>query len=1005
MVLVVASMAGGAGASMALDVCRLLTFLPGYDPDMVGVFMCGADVFDGLPKSQRVGVRPNSLAMMGELVAAQNGSATPHDNAMIEALTGQTAPSTQVSRTFARVFPVGATIGGSGAKLGDGSQSTVYRALGRGLGALVTSGKAFDEFVQFDLPNPNPAVLDWQTFGWDLPTSKYATWMGFGYASVSMGRDRYAEYAAQRLARSAVDRLDVGHRRPSESKPDSEVLAGLVEHQRSSVFEAAGLPPGDDSGALAQRDVMAWFDSTLLPAAELRAGAQVVVRSATDGRLPSGSSSAGELQQAVQSTLARIRPELDAGAKDRADARIWQWQKELAAATVAVVDDAVARLGIRYARRLLAEIAAHSSRLVTAVQPVTGLATIDPTREAASAIPSVGVISNTAALTDDVREKLVQNVVKSVRGRAAARALEVLTDYQAGIVEPLDKALANQLETIVKARSTPAGAVGVAQVATSDYAAWPVEGAEPPKRFARAVTEVLVTSTETYDPQFRADLAASNVAQGTYTDVSSAVVTSLLRGAWSTTASRPLPGGVIGTTRDWVSPAFKVDPDGNPLVPTAAAFALAASPADVVGRARDFVSRPNESFAQFVEQGLGAYVTDATVRDAERADRARQVLDCFDRALKLARPLVGADPALVKLFHPGQEMSFRYKFSPIPLAGVLEKDLAGLLQGGQVDRTSVALLARAMEPTDAVFRSVSIFGSFGHHYAPVCYDSLWEPLVADWNTTAAEGRHDWWQWRRSRPLPAALPVTESERRALVGGYLVARICGALQIPERESRFHEVPNVPVRIYQPAGSASRGWLEFPHPLLTPPRAANFGANGWLAALLESVLLAYATASQSVSTAPIEPYRALRRWWDDSEQFASPTPIAAGRALVEWARGADVPDGRPAVTGADPIARIDAARTWLSEVRDAFGTHFMRTGQQGAPGGGRYSSVATREDVMTLPFIRDLAADHYWATGVLLNLLDQVEDELRSSAPAATPDQKSETRGSAPLEIPGL
>lgn len=1003
-VIVVASMAGGAGASMALDVCRLMTFLPAYDPDMVGLFMCGADVFDGLPKSQRVGVRPNSLAMMGELVAAQNGSATPHDNAVIEALTGQSAPATQVPRTFARVFPVGATIGGSGAKLGDGSQTTVYRALGRGLGALVAGGRAFDEFVQFDLPNPSPAVLDWQSFGWDLTTSKYATWMGFGYASVSMGRDRYAEYSAQRLARSAVDRLDVGHRRPSDTKPDSEILTGLVEHLRPAFLAAAGLPSGDSSGALGQDVVRGWFDATFLPAQELHAGANAVVRSVTDGRLPSGSSTAAEFRQAVQATLVRVRPELDAGAAQRASTRIWQWQKELAAAAVTVTDDAVARLGIRYARRVLAEIANHGSRLVAAIQPVAQLASVDTTAEATAAIPHSGVISNTSAVIDDVRERLVRNVKQSVRGRAATLALEVLRDFQTGVIDPLDRALANQLETVAKARTTPVGVVGVAQVATEDYAAWPVEGAEPPKRFGQAVTEVLVTGTDTYDPQFRADIGGSNVAQGTYADIGAAVVTALLRGSWATTASRRLPGGVVRVTRDWVSPAFRLDPDGAPLVPTPARFDIAASPADVVRRARDFVARPNESFAQFVGQGIGQYVTDPTVRDAERAARATQVVQSFDRALKLARPLVGADPNLVKLFHPGLEMSFRYKFSPIPLAGVLDGELRGLLEGGQTDPTSARLLTRAMEPTDAIFRSISIFGSFGSHYAPLCYDSLWEPLVADWNTTAAEGRHDWWQWRRSRPLPAALPVTESERRSLVGGYLVARLCGGLQVPERESRFHDVPHVPVRVYQPAGTQQRRWISFPHPLLTPPRAANFGANGWLASLLESVVLAYATASQSVSTAPLEPYRALRRWWDDSEQFASATPFAAARALLDWARGATVPDGRPAVAGDDPFERIAAARTWLGNVRDTFGAHFMRPGVQGAPGGGRYSVVATRDDVKELPFIRDLAADHWWATGVLLDLLDQVEDELRSTAPTGSP-QAGEPRGHAPIEIPGL
>ncbi|OOK63756.1 tubulin like family protein [Mycobacterium kansasii] len=51
LVLVVSSMAGGAGASMALDVCRLLTLVSGLDPRLMGLFLVTPDIFDSLPES------------------------------------------------------------------------------------------------------------------------------------------------------------------------------------------------------------------------------------------------------------------------------------------------------------------------------------------------------------------------------------------------------------------------------------------------------------------------------------------------------------------------------------------------------------------------------------------------------------------------------------------------------------------------------------------------------------------------------------------------------------------------------------------------------------------------------------------------------------------------------------------------------------------------------------------------------------------------------------------
>jgi hypothetical protein len=105
LVLVVSSMAGGAGASMALDVCRLLTLVSGLDPKLMGVFMVTPDIFDSLPQSSIIGVRANSLAMLGEIVASQAGSAREHDVRIMRALGQHHGEGEPIP--FARVFPVG----------------------------------------------------------------------------------------------------------------------------------------------------------------------------------------------------------------------------------------------------------------------------------------------------------------------------------------------------------------------------------------------------------------------------------------------------------------------------------------------------------------------------------------------------------------------------------------------------------------------------------------------------------------------------------------------------------------------------------------------------------------------------------------------------------------------------------------------------------------------------------------------------------------------------------
>src|SRR5919201_6728083 len=108
-VLVVSSMAGGAGASMALDVCRLLTQIDGYDPRATALFLFTPEVFGSLPQHARGGVDGNALAMTGELIAAQAGAAAADDLAGLSALGLAVAGYRDVP--FGRVIPVGAKVG------------------------------------------------------------------------------------------------------------------------------------------------------------------------------------------------------------------------------------------------------------------------------------------------------------------------------------------------------------------------------------------------------------------------------------------------------------------------------------------------------------------------------------------------------------------------------------------------------------------------------------------------------------------------------------------------------------------------------------------------------------------------------------------------------------------------------------------------------------------------------------------------------------------------------
>ena len=250
MVLVISSMAGGSGASMTLDVCRLVAGVhstPAIDPQNISVFLYTAEVFESVPAHLRPGMPGNTLAMLGEIVAAQAG-AEGRVARLDEELYASLGIKNYAARAFKRATPIGLRAGGSGAAFGDGTAEGVFRGIGRGLARYISS-PAFQDYVSYDNGNPVYAP-DRELVGWGVDPTDTA-WSSFGYASLSTGRDRYAEYASQRIARRAVDHaLDGFKLFGGDAAGDSQRLADLWAERRSLELSRLGLPQSSGTNVL-----------------------------------------------------------------------------------------------------------------------------------------------------------------------------------------------------------------------------------------------------------------------------------------------------------------------------------------------------------------------------------------------------------------------------------------------------------------------------------------------------------------------------------------------------------------------------------------------------------------------------------------------------------------------------------------------------------------------------------------------------------------------------------
>ena len=320
----------------------------------------------------------------------------------------------------------------------------------------------------------------------------------------------------------------------------------------------------------------------------------------------------------------------------------------------------------------------------------------------------------------------------------------------------------------------------------------------------------------------------------------------------------------------------------------------------------------------------------------------------------------------------------------MPFAGQpVAEALADVLRTNpRIDQASKENFARALTDEDSVTR-IDIFGSYPN-YSPLAFDSVLKPAAQQWAEIPAPARAHFWRYRRSRPLPASLPMGEAERRTMTAGWLLGQIIGRIQIPE--SPYSE----PVRIFD--GEAGK-WLSFPNPLLTPP--SQFVAPyDWLPSVLEGILLAIAQSHEPPVMSSLRPYRVLRGLYDANSQDPASgiVPLSVVGLLREFILTGSSADGLGSridsvAAAATPGGRADAALEWLSTVRD-ISAEYLPPGAAGAATGGAFATIVTRLKAAKTPIFRDMAPDVFWATEALTGLIRDIKGTLEVQTDGGRP-----------------
>ncbi|MGP5497421.1 tubulin-like doman-containing protein [Corynebacterium flavescens] len=999
-VLIVSSMAGGAGASMFLDVCRVLSTVHNIDASGNLVFMYTPEIFGAIKSEAMAGAWPNSLALFGEVFAAQTGAAHQHDRAIFKAFGIDNTPDTE---TFARLFPIGSKMGDKQASFGTGRPEDVYRGFGRALAGLMSSKRATESFIAYARGNTPAADGGRKYFGWTggetpVPWARLP-WGSLGYAQVSMGRGRFAEYSAQRLARKSFDRLLSGHLDPIKTTTGEEQLAAKREERLPRIYQEISL---DGNWALRPAElgsVQNWLGLTFGNFAQ-NAAAQA------EGEFrryfPQGQDR--RVEEWRDELLMRLNDPLTgrnlSAILDRAAySAVYEFADYFSDAVLSAIEGDLAAVGIPFVEMVLDHL---KNLLQTQLVPMTKAVAQQNQGQNPAALPAgsevdisplngKGTMSNPQATVDSLSAKYRNQFYNYFLHSVAGYLAPVLEDYVNDNLFYLDREINDAYQDLESASRSTSRANSLADVATVAVNSWPSDTDEKvDSRFEGAKNEIMLTDVEAFAADYETQLLATVQGQertnyiSNFAEAAADAARCIIRGEWESQDAIQAPGDTLappkrersqqGNRAGWVSKNLTTPPTGGDSRDSQhARYSALIRPRDLIERARQWVGRKDYPFDKFISVDLNEYLTKTgDINDVEYERRKNVFVSAFDRALQYGRPLAAVDANMVRQIH-GTDVKYTYNFSEIPLEGLDSViDLVmETVSGPQYDEPTRAGVKNALTSSKKI-RHIEVFGSYPN-YSPIVFSSLFPHIAQDY--AKRNGRLDsYWKERRTRPLAAALPITPTEREAMVAGWIIGRITGRIHIAD-----FGTDTARAYVYD---DRAKEWVSFPHPLLIPP-AKMIKNSDWMSSVIESVLIAYANV-QSIENGKIanslRPYHLLRGLYDDGEESANSGGVTAHPAiarLTEFLATGYRPGRDVAGTSIDDryaafVQELDKFLSGAAHFVPGYGSALPGQAQANKP----FAEIRSREIASQTPYYRDLAADVVGLIPRMRSFLDQAK-----------------------------
>ena len=843
-VFVISSMAGGSGSGLFQDVAQMIKAIDPSLDNFMHVMLYGADVFSlNIPPNMVKEVPGNTLGALSEVV---NG-------VWREKLTDASSfhfEGVGRGQNLRRY-------GGKhhwliGAKNNEGSLGAttkeIYYAVGSSLASLTaspTTQEWLNDFVVVNVFSGSANITDKTRLRDEEDPQHYQPFAAMGFSRVSLGMDRFVEYGAECITRSAVERL---------LWPDFEPVSKDQSMNRNVQIDtrADQLWSGflDDSGLRERNPDNAVLDALKGQDSFYATFANECIAHAA-GRDSSLDPSTWE--QRIMNYFNANRVKLLNAEKPSVFESVQSWTQDIQKRVLAATAGVTVSGGLYVAVELLKKLRREVEFLVKTELPSDAEQKRNRTDEIRGRILS---FLSTGKAKIEKKDQEIQKVQDTVKKGIAFLgevdrimiAIELLADLDENFLAPLLKKLTDGIDELKTQRDE-----SEEEDEFSSFSNFPNSDRDPvQKRFAPPNTDQTLIDYQEF-PKLLREWSQSALDPDT-------------QDSWALRLTeRALLGKPFDSTGDGeaqilleASPSWQ--PKNSSYRATIgnaqrAGFTFNLNIMDIFDRAKNMIYLHSGALSIKVNMGIRPYLENLS-DPSEKLRRKRDFLAKFNSALLYAKPMVEENRKVLNAVHPspdGTDSSGVYiSFSTIPLENLeLQKDIVDLVNSE--DPNNPQITKRDTWSSNDSAREITIFSTTKSARNPVVFNSLMDPILRNWearsNDEAARGQ--FWRLKRTKPVLETIPTSVNVISKMFLGWLALGYTDLRRVID--SNHEKGRKVSVYSYK-----DRDWVDFPHPLLALPKDPQVFDT--FPAVLSSLSVALLEVNRTATVSPLSGYHAL-------------------------------------------------------------------------------------------------------------------------------------------------